>query len=166
MFQTLSVTEPVNIVVGQLLCPTLCDPMDCSLPGSSVHGISQARILEWVVISFSRGSSQSRDGTCISCTGRSILYHWATREALSPVNIMSKVISPLQFTFLIKATPVSLAQVVIISHLDHYIVSSPRPISVSSISNSTVILTLCNLQDRQLLTVYLLMPPSSVKFLS
>ena len=38
-------------------CPTLCDPMDCSLPGSSVHGILQARILEWVAISFSRGSS-------------------------------------------------------------------------------------------------------------
>ena len=41
--------------------PTLCDPMDCSLPGSSVHGISQARILEWVAIPFSRGSSQPRD---------------------------------------------------------------------------------------------------------
>ena len=39
------------------LCPTLCNPMDCSPPGSSVHGISQARILEWVSISFSRGSS-------------------------------------------------------------------------------------------------------------
>ena len=38
-------------------CPTLCDPMDCSLPGSSVHGIFQARVLEWVAISFSRGSS-------------------------------------------------------------------------------------------------------------
>ena len=38
-------------------CPTLCDPMDCSLPGSSVHGILQERILEWVAISFSRGSS-------------------------------------------------------------------------------------------------------------
>ena len=47
-------------------CPTLCDPMDCSLPGSSVHGISQARILEWVAISFSRGSSQLRYQTCIS----------------------------------------------------------------------------------------------------
>ena len=44
-------------------CPTLCDPMDCSPPGSSVHGILQARILEWVAISFSRGSSQARDGT-------------------------------------------------------------------------------------------------------
>ena len=42
-------------------CPTLCNPMDCSLPGSSVHGIFQARILEWVAIFFSRGSSQLRD---------------------------------------------------------------------------------------------------------
>ena len=42
-------------------CLTLCDPMDCSLPGFSVHGILQARILEWVTISFSRGSSQPRD---------------------------------------------------------------------------------------------------------
>ena len=42
------------------LCPTLCDPMDCSLPGSSLHGILQAKILECVAISFSRGSSQPR----------------------------------------------------------------------------------------------------------
>ena len=48
------------------LCPTLCDPMDCSLPGSSVHGISQARILQWVAIFFSRGSSQPRDHTWVS----------------------------------------------------------------------------------------------------
>ena len=47
-------------------CLTLCNPMDCSLPGSSVHGISQSRILEWVAISFSRGSSQLRDGTSVS----------------------------------------------------------------------------------------------------
>ena len=44
-------------------CPTLCDPIDCSLPGSSVHGILQARVLEWIVISFSRGSSQPRAQT-------------------------------------------------------------------------------------------------------
>ena len=44
-----------------LSCPTLCDPVDCSLPGSSIHGILQARILEWVAISFSRGSSLHRD---------------------------------------------------------------------------------------------------------
>ena len=48
------------------LCPTLCDPMDCSLSGSPVHGIFQAWILEWVAISFSRGSSQPRDRTGIS----------------------------------------------------------------------------------------------------
>ena len=51
---------------------TLCDPTGCSPPGSSVHEIFQARILEWVAISFSRGSSQPRDGTQVSCTvGRS-----------------------------------------------------------------------------------------------
>ena len=48
------------------LCSILCDPMDRSLPGSSIHGISQARILEWVVISSSRGSSRPRDPTCTS----------------------------------------------------------------------------------------------------
>ena len=65
-------------------CPTLFDPEDCCLPGSSVHGISQASILEWGAISSSRGSSWPRDGTwvsCISCIGRRILYHWATWEA-------------------------------------------------------------------------------------
>ena len=50
----------VCVLVAQL-CPTLCDPMDCSLPGSSVHGILQARILEWVANSFSRGSSPPMD---------------------------------------------------------------------------------------------------------
>ena len=63
-------------------CLTLCNPMDWGPPGSSVHGISQARILEWVAISFSRGSSWPRDQTCVSCIGRWILYHWAIREAL------------------------------------------------------------------------------------
>ena len=55
-------------------CLTLCNLKDCSLPGSSVCGISQAGILEWVAISFSRGSSWLRDWIC-----RQILYHWATR---------------------------------------------------------------------------------------
>ena len=56
--------------------------MDCSPPGSSVHEISQARILEQAVVSFSRGSCRPKDQTCIACIGRQILYHWATREAL------------------------------------------------------------------------------------
>ena len=48
-------------------CLTLCDPMDCDPPGSSVYGIVQARILEWVAMASSRGSSPPRDGTCVSC---------------------------------------------------------------------------------------------------
>ena len=55
-----------KVLVTQL-CPTLCDPMDFSPPGSSVHGIFQARILEWIAISFSRVSSQPRDWTWVSC---------------------------------------------------------------------------------------------------
>ena len=51
-------------------CLTLCDPMNCNLPGSSVHGILQARIVEWVAISFFRGSFQPRDGTRVSCIGK------------------------------------------------------------------------------------------------
>ena len=62
------------------LCLTLCDPMDCSLPSSSIHGIFQARILEWIAISFSRGSSQSRDRTRVSCIAGRLLTLWATRE--------------------------------------------------------------------------------------
>ena len=64
-----------------LLGLTLGGRMDCSPPGSSVHGISQARILVWVAISSFRGSSRSRDRTCISCISRRILYHWIIWEA-------------------------------------------------------------------------------------
>ena len=65
-------------------CPTLCSPMDCSPPGSSVHGISQERILEWVAMPSSRGSSLPRGSNpcllhLLHCSG--ILYCWATREA-------------------------------------------------------------------------------------
>ena len=65
-------------------CPTLCNPMCCNLPGSSIHGIIPGRILEWVAISSSRGSSQPRDWTHVSCVsgiGRRVLYHWATGES-------------------------------------------------------------------------------------
>ena len=65
--------------------------MDGSLPGFSVHGISQARILEGVAISFSRGSFQPRDQNYVSYTGSRILYHWATTEALEfPVQWIKK----------------------------------------------------------------------------
>ena len=56
-------------------CPTFCNPMDCGPPGSSVHRILQARILKWVVFSFSRRSLQSRDWNCVFFISRKILYH-------------------------------------------------------------------------------------------
>ena len=62
----------VVVIFGSLSRIWLCDPMDYSPPGSSVHGISQAKILEWIAISLSRGSYWTRNLTCISCTGR----HW------------------------------------------------------------------------------------------
>ena len=64
---------------------TFCNPMICSLPGSSVHGIFQAGILKWVAIFYSRGSSLPKDRNCISyvsCIGRQILYHCTAEEAL------------------------------------------------------------------------------------
>ena len=62
-------------------CPALCNSIDCSPPGSFAHGISQARILEWVAISFSRGSSWPRNRTQVSCIAGRFFTNWATREA-------------------------------------------------------------------------------------
>ena len=61
-------------------CPILCKPVDCSPPDSSVHRL-QARILEWLALTYSMGSSQPRDWTHIFCSGRRILYHCTTWEA-------------------------------------------------------------------------------------
>ena len=72
-------------------CLTLCDPMDCSPSGSSVHGILQARILEWVAMPSCRGSSRPRDQTQISyvcCVHRQVLYHWCP---LGPLSYRGKV---------------------------------------------------------------------------
>ena len=63
-------------------CPTLCDPMDCSPPGSTVHGISQARVLDWAVVSFSRGSSWPRDQARVSRNVDRRFTIWASREVL------------------------------------------------------------------------------------
>ena len=70
----------VKVLVIQS-CPTSCDPMDCSPPSSSVHGVLQARILEWVAIPFSRESSQSRDRTWVSCIAGEVFTVWVMREA-------------------------------------------------------------------------------------
>ena len=80
------------------LCPTLCDPMDCSLPGSSIHRIFQARILEWAAISFSLGSSRPRDQTQGS---NPRLLH--SRQTLYRLSKMWQVITTIKHTF----TPVT-----------------------------------------------------------
>ena len=77
-------TECVCVYSVSQSCLTLCNPMEYSWPGSSVHGIFQARILEQIAISYSRGSSWPRGWThfsCVSCTGRQIFYRCATWEA-------------------------------------------------------------------------------------
>ena len=92
------------VVLVVQLCPTLCDPMDCSLPGSSVHGILQARILEWVAISFSGGSSWPRDWSLVSCIAGRLFTIWAT--SLSFVKLIDEniiiVFSLLEQSFVVE----------------------------------------------------------------
>ena len=71
-------------------CPTLCEPIDGGPPGSSVHGIFQARMLEWVAIYSSKGFSQPRDQTQVSCITGRFFSDWATREAPIIKNIMAQ----------------------------------------------------------------------------
>ena len=78
MSRFLSVLVVVAVVLVAQGCPILCNPTDCSPPGSSVHGILQARILEWVVIPFSRGCSQPWDQTWVSCIAGRFFTIWTT----------------------------------------------------------------------------------------
>ena len=79
------------------VCPTLCDPVDCSPPGSSVHGIFQARVLEWIAISFSRGSSWPRDWTQVSCIVDRRFTVWATDESQVGIKITRRNIINLRY---------------------------------------------------------------------
>ena len=83
-----------RVLVAQS-CPTFWDPMDCSPPDSSVHGILQARILEWVVIFFSRGSSWPRDRTQVSCIAGRFFTIWATSCAVLSCSVLSYSLDPL-----------------------------------------------------------------------
>ena len=84
----LSTNNPTVLVLVTQLCPTLRDPTDCSQPGSSVHGILQARVLEWVAIPFCRGSSQPRGGTQVSYIAGRFFTIWATRKAQNDLEIL------------------------------------------------------------------------------
>ena len=78
-------------------CPTLFDPIDCSPPGSSVNGILQARILEWVAMPFSRGSSQTRDWACVTCIAGRCFTICTTRKALRCLSVF--LITPWRLSF-------------------------------------------------------------------
>ena len=82
----------VKVLVTQF-CPTLCDPMDCSPPVSSVHGILQTRILEWVAISYCRESSWPRAWTWVSCIAGSFFTIWATPGGMG--RTLQPLLSPL-----------------------------------------------------------------------
>ena len=89
-----------DIICAQSLsCVLLCDHMDCSPPGSSVHGILQARILEWVAMPSSRGSSQPGDRTQFSCIAGGFFTVWATREALISYAICLSLSDSCRLTF-------------------------------------------------------------------
>ena len=103
-------------------CLTLCNPMDCSLPGSSVYGIFQARVLEWVAISFFGGSSWPMDRTLVSQISGRCFTFWATREAqhhqgsphnfLVGPNLLKKILAyTVVQGFLLIASPFSLKSV-------------------------------------------------------
>ena len=81
-------------------CPTLCDPMDCSLQRSSVRGIIQARVLEWVAISFSRGSSQPRDQTWVSHTAGRHFTIWATGSKQEKEYVKAVYCHPAYLTYI------------------------------------------------------------------
>ena len=94
----LSPSVKLKVLVTQW-CQTLCDPMDCSLPGSSVHGILQAWITEWVALPFSRGSSWPRDRTQVSHIAGRFFAFWVTREAGASthhINCCQKLLSVFQ----------------------------------------------------------------------
>ena len=76
----------VKVLLAQS-CPTLCNPMDWNLPGSSAYGILQARILKWVALPFSRGSSWPRDRTWVSCITVRFFTIWAIRDAQGGINL-------------------------------------------------------------------------------
>ena len=111
----------IPVLVAQL-CPVLCDPVDCSQPGSSVLGILQARILEWVAMPSSRRSSWPRDQTQVSHIAGRFLTIWATREAQN-IPLRSRLLSRLLNEKI---------------HMRKITWLGPRPFSIPGLSDSKI----------------------------
>ena len=121
-------------------CATLCDPVNCSLPGSSVHGIFQARILEWVVISFSRGVFLTQVSLRLLLC-RWILYHWSTGEAplLTKLDIRYMVTQKLAFhKYLIRVSKEDICVSLATSHLHLISASLPLEIVINAFKYSLI----------------------------
>ena len=116
-----SALRSLTCVLVTQSCLTLCKPMDHSPPGSSLHGILQARILEWVAISFSRGSSQPKDWTQVSCTAGRCLTIWLIREAQKSYRHLQLHMSKNRFFFCPNSS------ISINGNLEFSICSAPKP---------------------------------------
>ena len=149
-FQRFSSFTGICRINGMRSCLTLYNPMNCGLPGSSVHGILQARILGWVAIPFSRESSQPRDWTQVFCTAGGFFTIWATREA--PSFIYQIRSDPLLSRVWLFATPWIAAHQASLSITNSR--NSPRLTSIESVMPSSHLI-LC----RPLLLLYPI-PPS------
>ena len=130
-----------------LMSDSLRAPMDCSLPGSSVHGVLQARILEWVAVSYSRASSQSRIwncASCISCMGKQILYCMHHLGSPTKPLLASKLICPIAIPllWLCLSRSYSQRQTIILRELFKPIETVFSSVQFSSITQSCP--TLCN----------------------
>ena len=121
-----SIYHSVCVLVTQT-CLTLYNPVDCNQLGSSFHGIFQARILEWVVIPFSTGSSRPRDQTQISCIAGGFLTIWAPREALFCVCVFKSYSLQLTCAFIAPGT-LSFLLRVIFSEMSHSLKQSTHSI--------------------------------------
>ena len=137
-------------VLSHLIVSSSLQPMGCSPPVSSVHGIFQARILEWVAISSSRRSSWPRDWTSVSSAsriGRQILYHWSTWEeaciGVQPINLVVMVSGEQQRDLAIIIHVSSLPQTSLAFRLPHYIEQSSLYYTVGPCWLSTSNIALC-----------------------
>ena len=101
-----SQSQPCVCLLSHSVMPDSCDPIDCSLPGSSVHGILQVRILGWVAISFFRGSSWPRNWTQVSCIAVRLFTDWTMRD-LSPWGINSLRVFVFVFSRELRTQPCS-----------------------------------------------------------